>query len=363
MNKNKYRKLFLETVIKGNASKEETREKMSPIWEATESMLPKKVYRFRTCSSKEFDALLESKIYFGRPENFNDPYDCMTYIDALAIEKIHIDSLNIEDVIKYFHNIRNSTHQIEKSSPNILPAMKIGYEKIKSLDDNAFTLFIEQVQNASQQLDNIKARLKEELMDVKNSIIKYAQIKPSVACFSESIKSIPMWGHYAQNHRGFAIEYNSADLYKFISNCTYCKGPCEYWHATNFLPILYGVKRFDATKYAEEFFQWQITYLLTGNENDFVIPDKLFYEKLYTQKHIDWKYEKEWRLIYRCKKEQPNGNSVTIEPTAIYLGSKISKADENIIQKLIESKPAIRLYKMRVDENDKKYRLKSERIK
>ena len=45
----------------------------------------------------------------------------------------------------------------------------------------------------------------------------------AVVCFTEDVKSILMWSHYANNHRGFCIEYKLAqtDLSKQIRKVIY----------------------------------------------------------------------------------------------------------------------------------------------
>ena len=57
--------------------------------------------------------------------------------------------------------------------------------------------------------------LKAKIDDLKKGL--------AVVCFTEDVKSILMWSHYANNHRGFCIEYKLAqtDLSKQIRKVIY----------------------------------------------------------------------------------------------------------------------------------------------
>ena len=45
--------------------------------------------------------------------------------------------------------------------------------------------------------------LKEILLKMGDTL----KVVSTIACLSESIDSVIMWSHYAQNHEGFALEY------------------------------------------------------------------------------------------------------------------------------------------------------------
>lgn len=139
----------------------------------------------------------------------------------------------------------------------------------------------------------------------------FAPIRKSmrICCFSESIESMLMWTHYANEHKGFAIEY----------------GPNEKSSiALQLWPVFYRDKLFDLSRYFSRISSSLIPLLPA------------------LHKAIDWKYEKEWRLIVPGNGEE----SLSMpSPKALYLGSKCCpKIEEEITAIAIEKK--IKLFRM-----------------
>lgn len=80
--------------------------------------------------------------------------------------------------------------------------------------------------------------LKEILLKMGDTL----KVVSTIACLSESIDSVIMWSHYAQNHEGFALEYDLRFLLEQGEmNCC-------------ILPVIYDNNRFDANS----FIQWYI---------------------------------------------------------------------------------------------------------
>jgi hypothetical protein len=115
---------------------------------------------------------------------------------------------------------------------------------------------------------------------------------------------MPMWAHYANNHKGVCLEY---DTQNFDDNVI------KLLH-----PVCYSRNRIDVTEY--------------------LIGKNLFYQEIITKipliKSTEWKYEREWRLA----KHEPglqkgeNGESLQIgRPKRVYLGAKISKEHKTAI--------------------------------
>lgn len=131
-----------------------------------------------------------------------------------------------------------------------------------------------------------------------------------------------MWSHYADYHKGFAIQYDFRNL---VSQCLYCDNlkQCESLYTLDVYPVIYGNKRLDATEMIFEFLKHEAF----NAQLPFVTPDILFYTKASLLKSNDWKYEKEWRLICDCSKPK---SAIKFLPKAIYLGSRISEINEKL---------------------------------
>lgn len=118
------------------------------------------LYKFSNFESEFWEALMfKGQIFMARAGEFNDPFDCLVYLD---IDKLFSST--------------NFINQIKSTSPALL----LNNIDFKKLD---------------------KARYQERIMQDYQQDIR-------LTCFSEDWKSILMWSHYANCHKGFCIEYS-----------------------------------------------------------------------------------------------------------------------------------------------------------
>ena len=107
-----------------------------------------------------------------------------------------------------------------------------------------------------------------------------------------------MWGHYADSHTGFCIEYNFAEVLKWCEkeckNILCCK---SFMLNYPIAPVIYSDTRFDATKYMQVILQDYASKRIGCSMKEFYYPDVLTITKSILTKSIDWSYEKEWRLV------------------------------------------------------------------
>lgn len=267
---------------------------MNRIIEEREKYIPQELYRYRRIDNKNMDALKKDEIYLTSPYLFNDPYDSTFSID-MELYKNSIILPNIEQKIK--EEIVKT--EFEKSGIGIenVENMHIVYENMNVdiskmddfIDNNSYTFY--------------------------NEIIKQ-EIKFKIACFSESPNCILMWSHYANQHQGFCIGYDTSKIENEI------------------------IKKIYPVFYHETFFQ------LIEDED---LNDKKFNSLI---KFKDWRYEKEWRLISDEK-------VLSLKPSKIYLGIKFN--DEYVdLFKDIASEKNCKLYKMKM--NYSEYALECDEI-
>lgn len=168
--------------------------------------------------------------------------------------------------------------------------------------------------------------LKKTLSNVSQSnlenLCKQQQKDMTVCSFSEINDSILMWGHYANNHKGFCIEYD------FESEILY--GDVR---GRSLFPVIYSEDIFDASKYLCE----AIT-----NKQGF---SNLFGILAAIHKAPEWSYEKEWRLVYSIGRSFNEKNYEMTKVKNIFLGAKISPTDENTLLKIAKNK-GLNVYKM-----------------
>ncbi len=101
-----------------------------------------------------------------------------------------------------------------------------------------------------------------------------------IYCFSscEVESAITLWSHYADKHRGIAIEFKIPDSIK------------------NIYPVKYPKK----SKRSGCFSPQDAIGLFNDVENESF--KRMLFGKLLLTKHSDWSYEKEWRMVGLCQR-------------------------------------------------------------
>lgn len=199
---------------------------------------PKKIYKY-FCFDKNWKSnIFDGSIVFNIPHNFNDPHDSKWF-------------LNHEEIIK-------------ARFKDIGEEWKIGY---KGMTEELFEIF--------------KHGYEEDLAYLQN-IFK-------VSCFSETQCSNLMWGHYANKHTGFCIEY---DVEKLPSNLQLL------------LPVVYSDTPFNASP---------ILDMRNITDKYASLCPMLF-------KSRDWSYEREWRMFKKTDNNEIQIEKIPEAITGIYFG-------------------------------------------
>lgn len=211
------------------------------------------LYKYCAFNTNSLSILINKKIWVSKPDSLNDPFDCKIRFKP---------ALNAEAERKY----------LDKRG-------------ITGDDPRAY---------------QIQKRLREfEDVDIQNL---------GVFCLSELNDNILMWSHYADQHRGFCIEFvrssgNWIGNFETTKPINYCNYP--------------EVDPFDSD----------------GN------IDASIHRKMLLTKAEDWKYENEWRLTY------PQGDkeeSLPGEISSIIFGLRMPDADKNTIRNILADQPDIR---------------------
>ncbi|WP_341276551.1 DUF2971 domain-containing protein [Vibrio parahaemolyticus] len=152
----------------------------------------------------------------------------------------------------------------------------------------------------------------------------YTQSK-AVCCFSKKMDSILMWSHYADSHKGFCIAIDCQELENsdILSDVNYSDNFLDVDHEC----FLHSHKEGTVNK------EWQ---------------------RLLTQKYIDWKYEEEVRLILQLVDPQAKGKCFSLPQGSIkeiYFGCKMIDKNKNNIRKIMESKN-VTFYDMKKSQNN-----------
>ena len=161
------------------------------------------------------------------------------------------------------------------------------------------------------------------LMETSINTIQKVKELLRVACFSEINDSILMWSHYAQNHKGFCIEYDLSDW-----DCKDHLKPVQYVDERHYI----------RSNFADN---------LPPNAGREIMDAALF-------KSAEWSYEKEWRLVMTAVEIVKPKFKDTIPAlflkdfvTAIYIGTK---AEEKYCTQICEHyrKTNVKVYRMQM---------------
>jgi hypothetical protein len=281
--------------------------------------IPGSLYKYRSVNEYALSNLKENSVWCTHAANFNDPYDSSLCFD---FSSGFMDSLLLKSIEKEVRG--EGDHFITDDNMSIL-----------STSDDPLKAMVELAANhkdssvAPDMVDKLyrvcKDFCEENIIEMNNRFNTAIKQGYKICSFSQRIDSMLMWSHYSTNHTGFAIEYDFSEL-----PVTDVRSRCLW-------PVLYDDDLFDAS----EFFMEQIR---AGSFNN------LFGIISAIHKAKDWSYEHEWRLILPMSPSDPPTNYSVPVPKAVYLGSKMSKEDEERIVGVAREK-GIDVHRMRLSHN------------
>ncbi len=188
---------------------------------------PCRLFRFGKFDEKGFweAPLLKHQLRLSSPRYFNDPFDCAFVMDPSIIEAPHFTEMIYQSIQKYYPDFYTIA-------------------KMKKLDGirellNFFISYLNENSSGNFGYHDKELSLEQIIEGVFN-ILKLVPIGGlKVLCFSEVYDSLTMWGHYADNHRGFCISY---DFMSDPRQRTRGKGIPLY---PNIWPVIYQSQRVD----------------------------------------------------------------------------------------------------------------------
>ena len=334
MNRLEFEKRLQSIVIPGGTPQNDLVGILAPISEAITQMMPSSLFRFRTCDKMQIDAFEKDELYAVTADKFNDPYDTMVRYDKEGIKQSTATYMTYENLVQlkvYFEQGNDFPDNVKQLLPKeVIDDIK---KKLLLLPDNDDS--VKQYIEASR--DQMLS-----LIDLYFPILAESSKRfQTIACFCESIESVVMWSHYAQNHQGFALEYNLRDtLAHPIKN-------------VGIYPVIYNEARLDVSIYMT----WAFLGIIGINSP---IPDMLSSMKIALHKSKQWEYEKEWRLIDSTIRDftSDEPSVIHIKPTAIYYGQRIAKEDKEKLHTIAQNH-GIMEYDMYIDYSSPEYKMLS----
>ena len=277
--------------------------------------IPKSLFKFRGVNEYSLNNLEENTVWCTSASQFNDPYDsslCFYFSDGIFNTNL---GTAFETLSKEKDSFFTKEHvDVIKNSTNPL---KTVIEITAHLSDEPITQEMEGLlYEALKDFEN------KEIIEMNSRFNDAMKNGYKICSFSERLDSTLMWAHYAENHSGFAIEYDFSKL------------PVTDVRSRLLWPVIYDDQLFDAT----QFFSEQVK---NGISNNFMGVISAIH------KAKDWEYENEWRLILPTGPDEPPLNYEVPLPVCVYLGAKIEPEKESLIVKIAQSKN-IPIFKMRL---------------
>ena len=143
-----------------------------------------------------------------------------------------------------------------------------------------------------------------------------------------------MWGHYADNHRGFCIEYDLE-----------CPKAAQFRH--KLYPVVYSDKPYDLTPWAKS--------LVNGSSSGVFNPHGPILALVH--KFSGWEYEREWRVISVLPAIEPDHDWTLPTASRVFLGSKMEMANKQAFRAICEPKGLEVLEMHRADDSFKLFPL------
>lgn len=304
---------------------------------------PKYLFKYRKFDRYSYDMLEKNYIYFCPADKLDDPFECRGFIPK-GIVKENYRKQYIKRVLKFLLSKMNISdkeklQEIEKAFIDAIGPDEIDRERLfNNLPIEAFTDV--DMRQATNFLSNIQLKVDQITGDknIENYInsSNSGEEKMGVFAMSEENKSRIMWSLYADNYKGYCIEYDFSDspFRNILFPVVYKKNfKNDILHNTVMLNENVLIEQFSLGTIKGDFSWGLIQYL---------------------NKDISWKAQKEWRLLYN-----PNFYADAPKIKSIYLGCNATKTN---IKKMINysRKMNFDLFMMKIDQ--KRNRLFFEKV-
>lgn len=208
---------------------------------------PAKLYKYQPFTAQTLTNLTRRNWYFAAPAAFNDPFDCQYQLVDLSPGDIN-DILALAD-----REGKNTTGARRQLAADPAELSKL----IASSSASARELLTKSFSNRG------------------------------VCCFSARLDSLLMWGHYADGHRGFCLEFDTSSK-----------------HFRPLHPVSYGAE-------CPSFSPAQVLIPKGREPIDIALCSK----------PADWEYEEEWRLLHDIAGTEYGYGPEAL--TAIYFGARM----------------------------------------
>lgn len=250
--------------------------------------MPKKLYKYRAFNVWTLRSITEAEVRYSQPGSFNDPLDCNPTIEVdlrrAALEKLYY-------------------HLLLRRMENDKAAESVSHLRFLSSEYGDYATDPQ----VEAYLVHMLAR---GIEDEVNAELGMSGVLSLSATWSSAL----MWSHYAEEHRGICIEYDTT----------------EQVHP-QLMSVSYRAPRSIKTS---ELWRWKML--------DEIDAKRRILQTYFYSKSGEWKYEKEWRDL----RDDGGTCEVPFRITAIHFGMRCDRSIIVNIVKLLSDRPDIKLYQV-----------------
>lgn len=220
--------------------------------------LPKHLYRYRRPDGLAVAGLAAGTTWLSHPAKFNDPFDCgLSFSTSDLIRNWTSEQLEV---------IMERTGNTGKFTEAEIAEIKVDPDPLVRMTELSFIKLGQPVPTDMGEV--LREMGKDRLDGALEELAARARESLRLCCLAETPNSTLMWSHYANEHRGFCLEY---DLQTWTDP--------KLLHLLH--PVHYSNKRYDATR--------------SIDSSDGV--NQLSPLAAACNKGIEWAYECEWRFV------------------------------------------------------------------
>jgi hypothetical protein len=160
--------------------------------------VPSALYKYRRFCDEHKKALERGVLRRSSPSQFNDPYDSTIYFDVGRFVMEDLSFAEFTNAVAAGTAVGFEPKRINK------PIYQRDWRQ-KFMKDLLQNQPREVADACFKQAAERITRLQDETVQFMTDTVRQGY---SVVCFAETAASVLMWSHYADDHKGFCVEYN-----------------------------------------------------------------------------------------------------------------------------------------------------------
>lgn len=295
--------------------------------------MPRYIYRYRPLSVGSLEALASNKLYFSTANYYDDPFDTFIRINLDGIQSILTrakNDVNDEQFNRWLdQGIAGLFGQVcSKDQISFIASMV----KRQLLDENSRNAFL-------NSLQNLRNEIKKRTWSI---------------CFCEDGLNESLWIKYADQYKGFVLQYDFLDQERNLCGQYEKCSSCILNHATPIFPIYYSDEKNDSTALvaiyaAQKLFLPEVFDTICAEKgiNTISIMRENFKAVLIKKKCHE--YDREWRMLGPDNLQRSLAKRWI--PEAVYLGMRMDADNKELVRNIAKQAGIPNVYETTINTN------------